>query len=84
MKQQLKETVIYQPNDGVKVTVSNKPVTDDNGRTFFEQGVTIKINAGWHVEKLAFASSDDLRMFIDSVDLEDPQQELPFPSQEGA
>lgn len=78
MKQQLKETVVYQPNDDVKITVNNKPVTDDHGRTFYEQTVSIKINAGWHNEKLAFGSSDDLRTFIDSVDLEDPQQELPL------
>lgn len=78
MKQQLKETVIYQPNEGVKITVSNKPVQDDNHRTFFEREVTIKVKAGWHSDKLSFSGEDDIRSFLDDLVLEDPQQELPL------
>ncbi len=76
MKQQLKETVIYQPNESVKVTVNNKPVTDDNHRTFYEHTVTIKINAGSRPEKLSFNGEDDIRAFLDDLVLEDPQTEL--------
>lgn len=78
MKQQLKETVIYQPNESVKITVNNKPVTDENHRTFYEQTVTIKVSAGWRPEKLSFTGEDDIRAFFDDIVLEDPQQELPL------
>lgn len=78
MKQQLKETVIYEPNEGIKITVNNKPVRDDNGRTFYEQTVTFKLNLGWKTEKLAFGGEEDIRKMLDGIDLEDPQQELPL------
>lgn len=78
MKQQLKETVIYEPNEGVKITVNNKPVRDDNGRTFYEQSVNIKLALGWKTEKLSFSGEEDIRAMLDNIDLEDPQQELPL------
>lgn len=79
MKQQLKETVIYQPNDEVRVTVSNTPVTETKtGRIFFKQSVTFKVERGWEENKLKFGNDDDLRKFLDDINLVDPQQELPL------
>lgn len=78
MKQQLKETITYSPNEDVQVTVNNRPITDDNGRTFFEQSVVVKVKLGWKNEKLAFTGEDDLRAFLDEINIEDPQQVLPL------
>lgn len=77
MKQQLKETVIYQPTPEVKVTVNNTPtVNEKNGLILYKQVVTIRIENGWGEDKLAFHGEEDLRAFLDNVVLEDPQQEL--------
>lgn len=79
MKQQLKETVIYQPTPEVKVTVNNTPVlNENNGQILFKQVVTVRIENGWGDDKLSFKGEDDLRRFLDDVVLEDPQQELPL------
>lgn len=79
MKQQLKETVIYQPTPEVKVTVNNTPVlNENNGQILFKQVVTVRIENGWGDDKLSFKGEDDLRKFLDDVVLEDPQQELPL------
>lgn len=79
MKQQMKETVIYQPNEEVKVTVNNTPtVNENNGQILFKQVVTIRIDNGWGDDKLTFKGEDDLRAFLDDLVLEDPQQELPL------
>lgn len=79
MKQQLKETITYQPNDGVKVTVNNKPTPDQKtGEIFYEQTVTIKIVRKWEEEKLSFATPSEMEAFVEGVDWEDPQQELPL------
>ena len=79
MKQQMKETVVYQPNDEVKVTVNNTPTLDEKtGQYFFKQVITIRVDAGWHDDKLAFSGEADLREFLDNIELEDPQQELPL------
>lgn len=79
MKQQLKETVIYQPTPEVKVTVNNTPVlNENNGQILFKQVVTVRIENGWGDDKLSFKGEYDLRRFLDDVVLEDPQQELPL------
>lgn len=79
MKQQLKETVIYQPTPEVKVTVNNTPVlNENNGQVLFKQVVTVRIENGWGDDKLSFKGEDDLRRFLDDVGREDPQQELPL------
>lgn len=80
MKQQLKETIIYKPNDEVTVTVSNKPVMDEKSKQiYYEQVATFKFTLGWMDSKLSFTGEDDMRKFLDDVVLEDPQQELPLP-----
>ncbi len=79
MRQQLKETITYKPNDEVQVKVDNKPVVDKKtGQIFYEQTVTTKVTRKWQEDKLSFGGEDDIREFLDNVVLEDPQQELPL------
>lgn len=79
MKQQLKETITYKPNDEVLVKVDNKPVVDKKtGQIFYEQTITTKVVRKWQEEKLSFRGEDDIRAFLDDIELEDPQQELPL------
>lgn len=79
MKQQLKETITYKPNEGVQVKVDNKPTVDEKtGQIFYEQTVTAKVVRKWEEEKLSFANSTEIQNFFDMVDWEDPQQELPL------
>lgn len=79
MKQQLKETITYQPNDEVKVTVNNTPSYDEKTqKTFYRRVVTIRVDTGWDDNKLAFSGEEDMRAFLDDIVLEDPQQELPL------
>ena len=80
MRQQLKETITYKPNDEVTVTVNNKPVVDKKtGQIFYDNVVTFKCTRQWMEGKLSFKGEDDMRDFLDGIVLEDPQQELPLP-----
>lgn len=77
MKKQLTEKTVYQPNSRVKVIVTNKPVTTEEGKIDrYSVGVTISYDAGSFVEKLAFATDDDIAKFMENIDVEDPQQAL--------
>lgn len=79
MKQQMKETITYKPNDEVLVKVDNKPVVDKaTGRIFYEQIVTVKVIRNWMEDKLAFRDQEEIRAFLDEIVLEGPQQELPL------
>ena len=75
MKKQLTESVKYQPNDKVTVTVANKPQESD-GFVEYKRTVTIKIDEGWDSEKISFATDEDIAKYIETVDFEDPQQSL--------
>lgn len=49
MKKQLTTKTVYQPNAGVKITVTNKPVVDEmTGQIVYDADVTVKIKASWN------------------------------------
>ena len=72
-----KVTDKYEPNKKVVVTVTNEPFTpDEGGQTFYKHTVTLKVDAGSSKEQLVFKSAEDVAVFFENVDYEDPQQSL--------
>lgn len=82
MKKSLTEKVIYKPNLKVTVTVTNKPVFDDDGDVAvgYDRTVSISIKAGFESAKLAFVTDEDIEKFIETVEFGDPQQALELSS----
>ena len=78
MKKSLTNTTVYEPNEGVKVKVTNKPLVDqDTGEQFgFDTVVTVKITTKMQAKELRFASDDDIAEFMGQVEYDDPQQSL--------
>ena len=78
MKKSLTNTTVYEPNEGVKVKVTNKPLVDqDTGEQFgFDTVVTVKITKKMQAKELRFASDDDIAEFMGQVEYDDPQQSL--------
>lgn len=78
MQKQFKETAIYKPNEHIRVTVQNTPVTShETGEILFKQEMTLKVHNGFSSDKLSFADADELKDFLADLQLEDPQQKLP-------
>lgn len=74
MKKALKTQTVYEPNPGVKVTVVNTPILDDeNVEVGMKATVTLKVTK---FEKVAFATDDDIADFFAAVDYTDPQTDL--------
>lgn len=80
MKKQSKIQDVYTPNKNVTVTVNNKREEDlESGSVHYDRTVTIKIKAGkFAKEKLVFDEEDSIAKFIETIDFEDPQSELPL------
>lgn len=80
MKKQSKISDVYTPNKNVTVTVNNKREEDlESGSVYYDRTVTIKIKAGkFAKEKLTFDEEDSIAKFIETIDFEDPQAELPL------
>lgn len=78
MKKSLTNTTVYEPNEGVKVKVTNKPLVDqDTGEQFgFDTSVTVKITKKKQAKELRFASDDEIAEFMGQVEYDDPQQSL--------
>jgi len=76
MKKSRKEIVTYNPNKQVAVRVTNTPVLEDDTLVDYLQTVTIKVSVGHAKEKLEFPDEDAIASFIDSIDIEDPQEAL--------
>lgn len=78
MKKQLTSKTVYVPNPGVRLTVTNKPVLDEEiGQiSGYDVDVTIKIKRPLLPQELKFASDEDIADFVGSVDFDDPQQSL--------
>lgn len=78
MKKQLTNRTVYQPNPGVKVTVVNKPIFDEElGQVAgYDVDVTVKIKRPLMPQEMKFASDDDISEFMGSVSYDDPQQSL--------
>lgn len=83
MKKQLTEKTVYQPNERVKITVNNTPEMADGVMTQrYGRKVTIAVEMGFSRDKISFSTTDDILKFIESIDVEDPQQELPINDKE--
>lgn len=80
MKKQLTTKTVYEPNAGVKVTVTNKPLVDqDTGELYgFDTTVTVNISKKSQAKELKFGSDDDIAEFMGQVEYDDPQQVLPL------
>lgn len=78
MKKSLTNTTVYEPNAGVKVKVTNKPLVDqDTGEQYgYDTVVTVKISKKMQAKELRFASDDDIAEFMGQVEYDDPQQSL--------
>lgn len=76
MKKKLTEKIVYEPNRGVKVTVENKPELEEAGVTRYKRKVTIVVEVGYSDQKLTFSKDEDIAKFVETIDFEDPQQEL--------
>ena len=80
MKKQLTTKTVYQPNAGVKIIVTNKPVVDEmTGQIIYDADVTIKTRCVGMSQEVKFTSDEDIADFIARVDFDDPQQLLPIP-----
>lgn len=74
IKKALKTSTVYEPNPGVKVTVVNTPILDDeNVEVGMKATVTLKVTK---FEKVAFNTDDDIADFFAAVDYTDPQTDL--------
>lgn len=78
MKKSLTNTTVYEPNAGVKVKVTNKPLVDqDTGEQYgYDTVVTVTISKKMQAKELRFASDDDIAEFMGQVEYDDPQQSL--------
>lgn len=80
MRKQQTDRTIYKPNEDVKVTVSNKPVIDDDtGEIYmYEVSVTLAVKKYKAERPLRFKDDDELVDYIHNIDLDDhnPQTSL--------
>jgi len=78
MKKSLTSKTVYVPNPNVKVTVTNKPVFDEEiGQVAgYDTTVDVKIKGALRPHELKFATDEDIAAFIGEVDFDDPQQSL--------
>lgn len=80
MKKSLTSKTVYVPNPNVKVTVTNKPVFDEElGQIAgYDVTVDVKVKGALRPQELKFGSADDVAEFMGAVDYDDPQQMLPI------
>lgn len=78
MKKQLTSKTVYEPNESVKVTVTNKPVLDESVGQIAGYATTIdvKIKRPLMPGELKFSNDDDIAEFMAQVNFDDPQQSL--------
>lgn len=76
MKKTSKYVDVYNPNKQVQVTVTNSPKYEDDEFVDYDHTVTIKIRAGRDKNKLEFKEDDAIAKFVETIEFEDPQQEL--------
>ena len=68
---------VYEQNDRVKITVTNKPVYADEALLGYEPKVNIEVKAEYSAGKpYEFEDDDAIADFIGEIDTEDPQTEL--------
>jgi len=78
MRKQLTNKTVYVPNPGVKVTVTNKPVFDEElGQVSgYDVTIDVKLKRPLMPQELKFGSDDDIAEFMGQVEYDDPQQSL--------
>lgn len=76
MKHKSKFIDTYNPNKKVEIRVTNSPVYEDDNFVAYDRTATIKIRLGKDKDKLVFDADDSIAKFIETIDFEDPQQEL--------
>lgn len=70
---------VYEQNDRVKVTVTNKPVYVDEALLGYDPKITIEVTADYKAgAPFEFKDDDEIIKFVEAIDLEDPQAELPL------
>lgn len=83
MKHTSKIVDVYNPNKKVEVRVTNTPKYEDDTFVAYDRTVTIKIKVGTDKEKLTFVDDDSIAKFVETVEFEDPQQELDLKGNKG-
>lgn len=80
MRKQQTDRTVYKPNETVKITVTNKPVIDDDtGEIYmYETSVTLAVKKYNTERPLRFKDDDELTEYIGNIDLDDhnPQTSL--------
>jgi len=68
------------PNPFVKITVTNKPVLDEEVGQIagYDVSVDVKIKRNLMPSEVKFASDDDIADFMATVNYDDPQLSLPI------
>lgn len=56
--------------------MTNSPVYQDGNFVAYDRTVTIKIQLDKDKEKMVFDDDDSISKFVETVDFENPQQEL--------
>ena len=70
---------VYEQNDRVKITVTNKPVYVDEALLGYEPKVQIEVKCEYKPgQPFEFKNDDAIADFIGEIDVEDPQAELPL------
>lgn len=80
MRKQENTKTIYKPNEGVKITVDNKPVIDkDTGEIYmYEVSVGLKVKKYETDKPLRFKTDEDLVDYIHNIDLDDHNPQASF------
>lgn len=78
MKKQLTSKTVYEPNEKVKVTVTNKPVVDEETgeRLGYNVTVTTKHSVGISDKELKFTDDESISKYLENIDTTDPQTSL--------
>ena len=81
MKKSLTNKTVYVPNPEVKVTVTNKPVFDEEiGQVAgYDVTVDIKVKKLLQTKELKFGTDDDIADFVSQVSFDDPQTAFDLP-----
>ena len=68
---------VYEQNDRVTITVTNKPVYADEALLGYEPTISVVVKGDYSAGKLfEFADDDSIADFIGTIDAEDPQTDL--------
>lgn len=68
---------VYEQNDRVTITVTNKPVYADEALLGYEPTISVAVKGDYSAGKpFEFADDDSIADFIGTIDAEDPQTDL--------